>query len=157
MRVVVDSQATLPLESQLVRNAGQVPVIVAAAASAAAENRQRLEAAGCDVLSLPGLTHVERLGELLRELGRRRMTNVLVEGGGKLLGNLADLGQIDELHVFIAPRVIGGNNSPSPVGGLGVARLADALSLDEVQWRQSGDDLYFSGRLAKSNSTLTSS
>jgi diaminohydroxyphosphoribosylaminopyrimidine deaminase / 5-amino-6-(5-phosphoribosylamino)uracil reductase len=148
-RVVVDSQLTLSPESQLARTAGQVPVIVAAAASAAVENRQRLEAAGCEVLSLSGATHVERVGELLRELGRRRMTNVLVEGGGRLLGHLADLGRIDELHIFIAPRVVGGGDAPSPVGGRGVARLAEALSLDETEWRQSGDDLYFFGRVAR--------
>lgn len=148
-RVVVDSQATLAPESQLARTAKEIPVIVAAAASAPAENRRRLAAAGCEVLSLAGVTHSERLVELLRELGRRRMTNVLVEGGGKLLGQFADLGEIDELHVFISPRVVGGEAAPSPVGGSGLARLADAISVDAPLWRQSGDDLYFSGRVAK--------
>lgn len=148
-RVVVDSQATLPLESQLSRTAREVPVIVAAVASAPEDNRRRLEAAGCEVLSLSAQTHAERLVELLRELGRRGMTNVLVEGGGQLLGQLADQGAIDELHVFVAPRLIGGAAAPSPLGGSGIARLADAIAIAGRQWRQSGDDLYFSGRVAR--------
>ncbi|HVA49210.1 MAG TPA: bifunctional diaminohydroxyphosphoribosylaminopyrimidine deaminase/5-amino-6-(5-phosphoribosylamino)uracil reductase RibD [Pirellulales bacterium] len=148
-RVVVDSQATLPLESQLVQTAGEFPVIVAAAASAPAENRHRLADAGCEVLSLSGSGHAERLNELLTELGRRRMTNVLVEGGERLLGHLFALGQIDEVHVFVAPRLVGGVEAPSPVGGSGVARMADALSLHGVQWREVDGDLHFSGRTRK--------
>jgi diaminohydroxyphosphoribosylaminopyrimidine deaminase/5-amino-6-(5-phosphoribosylamino)uracil reductase len=147
VRVVVDSKATLSSGSQLVKSAHDVPVIVAAASSAPAESRQRLTAAGCEVLSLGGATHAERLLELLAELGRRRMTNMLVEGGGLLLGTFADLGQIDELHVFIAPRVIGGTSAPSPVGGAGVERLCQALSIETPQWRDSGGDLYLSGRV----------
>ncbi|HWB14265.1 MAG TPA: bifunctional diaminohydroxyphosphoribosylaminopyrimidine deaminase/5-amino-6-(5-phosphoribosylamino)uracil reductase RibD [Pirellulales bacterium] len=148
-RVVVDSQAALSPESQLAKTAHEVPVIVAAAASAPAENRQRLVSSGCEVLSLIGATHADRLRELLAELGRRRMTNVLVEGGGALLGTLADLGQIDELHVFIAPRVMGGAEAPSPVGGQGVARVGESLPIENPQWRDSGGDLYLRGRVAR--------
>jgi diaminohydroxyphosphoribosylaminopyrimidine deaminase / 5-amino-6-(5-phosphoribosylamino)uracil reductase len=150
-RVVVDSQATLLPDSQLARTARDVPVIVAASISAAAENRQRLESTGCELLSLTAASHADRLHELLRELGRRRMTNVLVEGGGKLLGTLADIGQIDELHVFVAPRVIGGATAPSAMAGVGVAEVCESLSIEQPQWRDSGGDLYLSGRFARPN------
>ncbi len=149
VRVVVDSQATLSPASQLAETAREVPVIVAAAPFAPAENRQRLTAAGCEVLSLAGETHADRLRELLGELGRRRMTNVLAEGGGLLLGTLADLGQIDELHVFIAPRVMGGGEAPTAVAGQGVARVCESLSIAAPKWRESGGDLHLSGRVAR--------
>ena len=152
-RVVFDSQASLPVTSHLVQTAREVPVIVAAAASAPPENRRRLEAAGCEVLSLTGSGHAERLAELLHELGRRRMTNVLAEGGGRLLGLLADVGQIDELHVFISPRVLGGAEAPSPIAGSGVLRLIDALTIENPQWRATGDDLYCYGRVAPRKSS----
>ncbi|HEV3022822.1 MAG TPA: bifunctional diaminohydroxyphosphoribosylaminopyrimidine deaminase/5-amino-6-(5-phosphoribosylamino)uracil reductase RibD [Pirellulales bacterium] len=149
VRIVIDSQAALSPDSQLARTARQVPLIVAAAASAPAENRQRLTSLDCEVLSLTGTTHAGRLRELLAELGRRRMTNALVEGGGMLLGTLADLGQIDELHVFVAPRVMGGTEAPSPIGGQGVARVCESLSIDAPQWCDSGGDLYLSGRVIR--------
>ena len=69
----------------------------------AGPNRQGLEAAGCEVFVCEGETHAERLDALLAELGRRRWTNVLVEGGGHLLGSLLDARAIDEVHVFMAP------------------------------------------------------
>lgn len=148
-RIVFDSQARLPVTSQLAQTARETPTIIAAAATAPAEKLRRLEAAGCEVLSLAGENHAARLSELLAELGRRRMTNVLVEGGGRLLGLLVDSEQMDEAHVFIAPRVIGGAAAPSPVAGDGIERLAAALSLDRPQWQALGQDFYCQGRVRR--------
>jgi diaminohydroxyphosphoribosylaminopyrimidine deaminase/5-amino-6-(5-phosphoribosylamino)uracil reductase len=55
------------------------------------------------------------------------------------------------LHVFIAPRVMGGAEAPSPVEGQGVARVCESLSIDAPQWRDSGGDLYLSGRVARNS------
>ena len=109
VRIVLDSTASLSDSSQLVRTARETPVLVATGPAAAAQDRQRLAAAGCEVIECPGESHADRLAWLLDELGRRRMTNILVEGGGQLLGSLLDLGQIDEVHAFIAPKLIGGS------------------------------------------------
>jgi diaminohydroxyphosphoribosylaminopyrimidine deaminase/5-amino-6-(5-phosphoribosylamino)uracil reductase len=148
-RIVLDSQASLAVGSQLACTARDVPVIVAAASQSPPENRQRLTAAGCEVLICPGSSPAERLIWLLDELGRRRMTNVLVEGGSRLFGSLFDAGQIDEVHTFIAPKLIGGEQAPSAVGGTGVARMTDALNLASPQIKQCGTDVYVHGRIAR--------
>jgi diaminohydroxyphosphoribosylaminopyrimidine deaminase/5-amino-6-(5-phosphoribosylamino)uracil reductase len=106
-RIVLDSAASLSSDSQLVRTARDVPVIVAAAEQAPAAQQQRLTSAGCEVLVCPGATPDERLGWLLDELGRRQMTNVLVEGGSQLLGSLLDLREIDEIHVILDEIILG--------------------------------------------------
>jgi diaminohydroxyphosphoribosylaminopyrimidine deaminase/5-amino-6-(5-phosphoribosylamino)uracil reductase len=87
------------------------------------------------------------LQQLLAELGRRRLTNVLVEAGGRLLGSMFDLGQIDEAHVFIAPKLIGGSSATTPLAGVGLERLSDAATLLDPAVRHLGEDLYISGRL----------
>ncbi len=148
-RIVVDSQASLAPESQLARTAREVPLIVAASAAAPSENRQRLSATGCEVLLCPGDSRDERLAWLLDELGRREMTNVLVEGGSQLLGSLFDAGQIDEVHVFIALKLIGGATAPAPIAGSGLAAMADALELISPRIEQSGNDVYVHGRIAR--------
>jgi diaminohydroxyphosphoribosylaminopyrimidine deaminase / 5-amino-6-(5-phosphoribosylamino)uracil reductase len=94
-----------------------------------------------------GGDHPARLDALLAELGRRRLTNVLVEGGGRLLGSFFDAGQIDEVHAFIAPRLVGGADAPSPIAGAGLAEMSQALVLDEPAVRQVGSDVYVSGRV----------
>jgi diaminohydroxyphosphoribosylaminopyrimidine deaminase / 5-amino-6-(5-phosphoribosylamino)uracil reductase len=147
LRIVLDTHAALRSESQLVQTAQKTPVMVAVGSESKPSQRQRLTAAGCDVFLCEGATHAARLGALLEELGRRRLTNVLVEGGGRLLGSLLDSRQIDEAHVFIAPKLVGGAAASSPVGGEGIAKLSDALLLDALEVRQLGGDVYLRGRM----------
>ncbi len=90
VRIVLDTHATLSSRSQLVRTAREVPVLVAVGEESSAAERSRLCDAGCEVFPCPGETHAARLDALLAELGRRRWTNVLVEGGSRVLGSLLD-------------------------------------------------------------------
>jgi diaminohydroxyphosphoribosylaminopyrimidine deaminase/5-amino-6-(5-phosphoribosylamino)uracil reductase len=148
-RIVIDSGASLSLQSQLVRTAQDVPLLVAASQAAPADRVNGLKAAGVEVLQLPGESREDRLLQLLAELGRRRLTNILVEGGGELLGSFFDAGQVDEVHSFIAPKIFGGGDAAGPIQGLGVATTGDAWTLDEVESRQVGMDLYLKGRLKR--------
>ena len=149
-RIVVDSAASLSLDSRLAQTAADVPVLIAASHHAPPNACQRLVDAGVEVVQFTGLAHEERLDALLAELGRRRMTNVLVEGGSRLLGTLFDMRAIDEVHVFIAPKLAGGAAAPSPVGGTGIDRMADALRLGDISIEELDGDVYIHGRLAKS-------
>ena len=146
-RVVCDTGASLAAESQLVQTAGETPVMVAVGREAAEARRRRLSDAGCEVFVCDGQTHAARLDALLEELGRRRMTNLLVEGGGRLLGSLLDAGRIDEVHVFIAPKIVGGAVAAGPIAGEGIDELSQALALDAVEVQQVGSDVYVRGRV----------
>lgn len=145
VRVVLDSQGRLAPNSRLVRTAREVPVLVAVAEEAPPDACHQLAAAGCEVVPCPGRDYASRLEWLLDELGRRRMTNVLFEGGSRVFGTLFDRQLVDEVHVFIAPQVIGGAQSQTPVAGDGVARLADAVRLMNTSWERLGDDVYIHG------------
>jgi diaminohydroxyphosphoribosylaminopyrimidine deaminase/5-amino-6-(5-phosphoribosylamino)uracil reductase len=54
---------------------------------------------------------------------------------------------IDEVHVFIAAKLSGGQAAPSPIGGEGIDRMAEALPLNDVQVQHVGADLYLTGRI----------
>ena len=146
-RIVVDALAALPEDCNLVRTAGQVPVLIAAGPHAPGENRLRLHKAGCDVWIGQAIDRDQRLLDLLDELGRRRMTNVLVEGGGRLLGSLFDAGAIDEVHGFVAAKLIGGAAAPSPLSGLGRQHMSQAVLLQHPRIELLGGDVYIQGRL----------
>lgn len=147
LRVVLDSHASLSLESQLVRTAHDAPIIVATSRHADHKNRHALEQAGVEVLPLAGESHAERIETLLTELGQRQCTNVLVEGGSRLLGSLFDLHAIDEVHAFISPKLVGGQLATTPVAGAGLAQMADALPLRNSQVEILGGDVYLRGRM----------
>jgi diaminohydroxyphosphoribosylaminopyrimidine deaminase/5-amino-6-(5-phosphoribosylamino)uracil reductase len=150
-RIVVDARAELSLDSQLVRTARDIPVIVATLESTPVENINALSSAGVEVLRLPAnndSAHVDP-GVLLRELGRRSMTNVLVEGGGGLLGSLFDQQLVDEAHVFIAPKFCGGRDAVSPIGGLGVETIPQQPELDPCVITQVEQDVYLRGHVRR--------
>jgi diaminohydroxyphosphoribosylaminopyrimidine deaminase/5-amino-6-(5-phosphoribosylamino)uracil reductase len=139
MRIVLDRQCRLPLSTQLARTARTVATLVATTSAAPPEAIAALEAQGCEVLRLADLE------SLLAELGRRRMTNVLVEGGSGVLGSFLDARLIDEVHVFLASRLIGGAAARTPIGGLGVEKVSQALPLAEWSVENVAGDYYLRG------------
>jgi diaminohydroxyphosphoribosylaminopyrimidine deaminase/5-amino-6-(5-phosphoribosylamino)uracil reductase len=144
-RIILDSRGRLPVDSQLARTARQVPVLVVTAADLADVRAAELRSLGCEVLLISAAGTMPALTSLLDELGRRRMTNVLVEGGAGVLGCFRDAGEIDEVHVFIAPKLAGGAAALTAVAGQGCEKIAQALPLLEWQVETIGGDLYVHG------------
>lgn len=145
-RVVLDSCLNLPLASQLVRTAREVPTLVASTAAASAHAVDALRAHGCEVLTLPADSRGRTsIAALLAELGRRRWTNLLVEGGAAVLGAFLDAGMIDEVHVFVAPILAGGEHARTPIGGEGVKQIAAACRLAGSEVLAVGDNVYVRG------------
>jgi diaminohydroxyphosphoribosylaminopyrimidine deaminase / 5-amino-6-(5-phosphoribosylamino)uracil reductase len=133
VRIILDSNCRLSVGSALAKTAREVPTLVAATTEAPSERVTALRALGCEVLTLPAANGHTDVKSLLAELGRRRFTNVLVEGGSAILGAFHDAGAIDEVHVFIAPRLVGGAEARTPIGGKGVEKIAKALALTEMR------------------------
>ena len=123
LRVVLDSRHGLPPDARVFQDQERNPTLLAK-------------------LGPDGSVDLE---ELLRTLGERGVLSVLVEGGAAVHGALFDLGLVDGVVAFLAPMVIGGREAPGAVGGHGVARLADAHRLVNLEVRQVGDDLMVSG------------
>jgi diaminohydroxyphosphoribosylaminopyrimidine deaminase/5-amino-6-(5-phosphoribosylamino)uracil reductase len=142
-RIVLDSQARLPLHARLVRTAHEVPVVVAVSGRAPAHRCRALERAGCEILTAGGAR--TDIAKVLDTLGRRGAAQVMVEGGGEVLGSLFDRRLADEVYAFVAPRVIGGREATTPVGGMGPASMADAPTLDRAEWIPLGPDLVLHG------------
>ena len=111
-RVIFDSQARLPLDSQLLRTLDQSQVIAVSAPGADPARVGALREAGVEVVLVAGI------GPALAELGRRNITSLLLEGGGTLAAAFADADQIDEARTFIAPILLGGSRRLSALDGV---------------------------------------
>ena len=145
LRVVLDTKAHLALDSQLLRTAREVPLLVVVGPASTAQDRERLQNAGAEVFVVHSTDHQQRIHEVLLELARRNCTNVLVEGGSRILGSLLDGQLIDEVYAFVAPKIIGGFLAPSPMAGNGLSQMNAALAFDG-EWRASGQDMLYIGR-----------
>ena len=148
VRIVLDSKALLPLNSRLVQTAHEVSVLVAVSRQAPADRRHALEARGCEVVVFPGATRVPIMA-LLAELGQRAMTNLLVEGGGRVLGSFLEAGQVDEVEAYIAPILEGGDHPRTPARGQGLLRMGDAARLQNVAYSEVDGDVRVRGTVAQ--------
>ncbi len=148
LRIVVDTHASLSSASKLVCTSKDVPVLIAVGPHASKADRERLVRGGCELFVCSATRHAARLDQLLEELGRRRLTNVLAEGGGRLVGSLLDARQLDEAHVFIAPKLLGGAAARSPMAGEGVDEIAGAPTLEHPVIQAIDGDVYVYGRVA---------
>ena len=158
LRVIADARLETPLDSRLVQTARELPVLLAVGADVPEAKTFYYREAGCEIFrfsevaGVPG-SHVKQMAELLDELGRRQLTNLLVEGGSAVLGALLDLQAIDEVNVFTAPKLCGGRNAFTPIGGYGLARMEEAFQLEDPQVQILGGDVLMTGRLRFSDQT----
>ena len=128
-RIVVDTGLRLPASTRLVRTAAAVPTWVFCGREAPSRRAARLEAAGCRVLRVRTSRGRVSLPALLDRLGRAQMTQVLVEGGGTLLGSLLDQRLADEVHVYVAPLLVGGAAAVPALGAAGARTIRGAVDL----------------------------
>ncbi len=140
VRVVVDSEGRTPATSALALTSKQGPVLIATTREAPA-----LRKAGCEVWVGPARDGKVDLEALMQELGRRKMTNVFVEGGGTLLGGLFETGLVDRVVAFVAPQVLGGEKALTPVEGAGAPTVERALRMHWTRVRRVGGDLMMVG------------
>jgi diaminohydroxyphosphoribosylaminopyrimidine deaminase/5-amino-6-(5-phosphoribosylamino)uracil reductase len=148
VRLVLDSKLSIPLTSQLVATAAQSPVLVATALPLSDSRAQALSARGVEVISFP-IDPDGRvpLAPLLDELGCRRMTNLLVEGGPSVLSSFFQAAEIDALAIFIAPKFLGGPPTHLAPGPTGLTLMRDALPLLRPTYTPVGGDLLVQGVL----------
>lgn len=135
IRVVVDSHGRTPAAAKVYQD-GQAPTWLATVDDG-------VERPGAEILRLPANESRVNLSRLVDELGRRGIVELMVESGGELLGALFGEGLVDEVLVFVAPKLAGGPRGVWP--GEGVAAMADALRLSGVHTAQSGPDLVIRG------------
>ena len=142
LRIVFDSKATTAVVSKLVQTASEIPTLIAVGPQHDTKQVARYVDHGVEIWIGESLSHHERMLELLVHLGTRGITNLMVEGGGRLLGLLNDLGEIDEIHSFVAPKLLGGFHAVTPVTGLDRNKIADGIEMKLQSAQRVGEDVY---------------
>ncbi len=140
IRIICDTNLRIPMDSNIVKTAKEVPTIVATANKHQNDNPEKiplLEAAGVTVLQVGLVDGQINLKELMIFLGQRNIDSILLEGGGTL--NYSALAQniVSEVHMYVAPKILGGVNAITPVEGKGVdtpnlAKLFDLKSVEQI-------------------------
>jgi diaminohydroxyphosphoribosylaminopyrimidine deaminase/5-amino-6-(5-phosphoribosylamino)uracil reductase len=148
IRVIIDGDAAISPDARVLRNQSAAPTLVVVKKSAPCERKEALASAGADLIEVEAVNEKVDLKQVARILGARKIANVMIEGGGNLLAAAFEAGIIDKVFFFIAPKVFGGRDAPTPVEGIGIARVDDAISIKNVSTRLLGEDVLIEGYLA---------
>ena len=147
-RVILDSRARLPLDGQLAQSAREIPVLLAVSDQAPPEKLRALEQQGVETLRFSNVASIP-VALLLQELGKRGATNILVEGGGRVTGAFLDANEVDEVDVYVAPLIEGGEQGVGPARGRGVDLMSQALRLQEVRTSFIDGDVRIQGMIPR--------
>ena len=149
VRIICDSNLHIPTESQIVKTASDIETIVACSQEALESERKqekirRLKEAGIQIIGTEG-AHGVNLVELMKKLGGQNIDSILLEGGGTLNASALEDGIVNKVYAYIAGKLIGGMDARSPVEGMGIDRMADAITLQNVEIEKLGDDFCIVG------------
>ena len=140
VRIICDSRLRTPMDSQIIRTAGQIPTILATCCT----DQERIglyQDRGCQVLNVPSLNGMPDLQELMKLLGQQNIDSILLEGGAALNASALKNGIVNRLQVYIAPKLFGGANARSPVGDPGVDNPNEAYRFTQPRITYLGDDI----------------
>lgn len=139
IRIVVDRRARIPMESNLVATAHEMPLVVVYGSMADEEKLEELREAGVM------LWNCNTIMELVQRAGAEKIDSILLESGGTLNEALLKEGLVDEVMAFVAPKIVGGKASRTPVEGEGVEMMADAIELTDTTMETFGNDVMITG------------
>lgn len=142
LRVVMTRSLELP-ENAYLWQTEDAPTLVLTQVGANPNLQKLLLRKGVNVVELDSLTPA-RVMSYLYDLG---FLSVLWECGGVLAAKALAEGAVQKIMAFIAPKIIGGNLAPSPVGDLGFQQMTEAFTLEKVSWRTIGPDCLMEGYL----------
>ena len=132
-RIVLDSHGRTRPDARIFNAESEAGVIVAVTPEASTENVNTLEKAGAEVITVPDAHSKVCFKSLMEILGKREITSLLIEGGSQINASALAAGIVDKVMCFIAPKLIGGQNAPGPIGGVGIQSLTEAVNLQRMR------------------------
>ena len=159
IRIIVDTKASISLDSNIVKTANEYRTILAigrdvtpVASEQTTDNRQqttdeKLKSFNVEILQCDEKDGHVDINDLMIKLGHKGIDSLLLEGGSCLNAAFLEAGCVDEVYAFIAPKIIGGEHSKSPIGGKGIELMRDAITFDKIEIEQIENDILIKGKI----------
>ncbi len=147
IRIICDTNLRIPLNTNIVTTAKEIPTIIATS-SEDSQRISQLKDLGCTVLTIPKFKDHVDLTKLMKVLGDMKIDSILLEGGAELNWSALNSGIVSKVHTYIAPKIFGGTLAKSPIGGLGVDTPNHAFEVKEQRLIHIDNDILIESRIA---------
>ena len=154
LRVIVDSKLRIPIESSVLKDKNSHPTTIATTSKAPSRKVTVVKKLGAEVLVVKkDKNGGVNLRDLLRELGKRGITSVMVEGGSEIVTSLLRANLVDKMIILTAPKIMG--KGLEAIGDLGVCKIKDAIKFSSFKTMKKGDDFVFVGTILKNAQVIS--
>ncbi len=150
IRIIIDSNGRIPIHARVLDSQGTVKTIIAATNKISSNKLSKLKKKNIQVIICKNEEKKVDLKDLLKRLGKKGITSILLEGGGKLNASFLQNKLIDKLNIFIAPKIVGGKKAPGFIMGNGIESLKDAYQLTSIDVKRFGDDILLEAYIKES-------
>ena len=144
LKVIMDTHGRIPTESKVLKIDPQL-TIIATTELADPQKLKQIERLGAQTLICPVKNNRVDLGFVSQSLGDMGIDSIMIEGGSTLAYSAFMEKKVDKVISFIAPKILGGENAPTPVGGAGIEKMEDAINLVNLRTRKVGADIMVEG------------
>jgi diaminohydroxyphosphoribosylaminopyrimidine deaminase/5-amino-6-(5-phosphoribosylamino)uracil reductase len=143
LRIIIDGSGLTPANAKVFAEPGKTLIVIARQTTE--KEKETYQSVGAEIIEIPSNDGYIELKELMKELGKRQIMSVLVEGGSILFGSMFDQKLVDKVFAFVAPIIIGGDKAKTAIGGRGVEKVIDAVKLKNLSEERFGNDIMFVG------------
>ncbi|MBU0574565.1 MAG: bifunctional diaminohydroxyphosphoribosylaminopyrimidine deaminase/5-amino-6-(5-phosphoribosylamino)uracil reductase RibD [Candidatus Margulisbacteria bacterium] len=144
LKIILDPKARIPLRAKVLQIEPENAIIVVSS-KAPGSKIKKIEEKMARVLKIKNNKNGFDMPALMKELGKRKITSVLVEGGGTTNSRCLEAGVVDKVAFFVAPKMIGGSKAPTPFEGGGIRKLGEAIRLKDMTTQRLGEDILIEG------------
>ncbi len=151
IRIIVDTTLKIPIDSKIVSSSKSIRTIVVTTKNANRNVMKLLEDKGVEILTVNLKNNLVDLKEMINKLGELNIDSILIEGGSSLNFSAINENIVDKIQVYVAPIILGGESSKTPIGGQGVDDIKEAFKLHRLEYKQVGSDILIEGYLKGSD------
>lgn len=144
-RIIVDSNLRVPLDSNVVNSMHKARTIIATINNIKKDKIDLLKSKGVEVIITKEKNKRVDLNDLMLKLGELEIDSILLEGGGNLNYSALEEKIVDKIQIYIAPKIIGGASSKTPVEGEGIKLLSEAFEIEDIETKIIGGDIFIEG------------
>ncbi len=145
IRVILDSQLRFPLKAKILETLSRGKILIFTLSRSSPKKAEALRKRGADVITVPRSKSSIDIKKVLEWLANQQISSVLVEGGASVLTSMIEEKLVDKIFMTISPKLIGGKDAPSFLGGKGVALIKDSLRLRKTSVFQIDEDIIMEG------------
>jgi diaminohydroxyphosphoribosylaminopyrimidine deaminase/5-amino-6-(5-phosphoribosylamino)uracil reductase len=145
LRVILSKYGDIPSNSNVLKVDSDTRTLIIASEDITIEKETELKNYGVDIIKLREIEGKIQFEDTVKALGERNIDSLYIEGGSSLLGSAFESGVVNKVYAAIAPKILGGKDAVTPVGGIGIEKMNDAIVLNRVTHQIIGNDVIFKG------------